>query len=226
MITTIGLDEFGTILAALGALATAAFGLLDSTKALWGGVSNLGVGHLDRALKPFGSALASAVGADRWRDMVLANWRNGMAKEDQKMAIRALIKLGLTTQTAPDLARAAHLDPKALTAVAAKLARGAELTDADLNLLGRLSAVADAILDSAFERAEHQYRNVSRMLAGLIAVALAYGAWFMWPVGEGKPHWGYPLIVGVLAVPLAPVAKDLTSALSTAMRALKASRPV
>ena len=226
MITTIGLDEFGTVLAALAALATAAFGLLDSSKALWGGVSNLGIGHLDRALKPFAPALAAAVGADRWRDMIVANWRNGVAKADQKMAIRALIKLGLTTETAPDLARAAHLDSKALAAVAAKLAKGADLTDSDLNLLGRLSAVADAILDSAFERAEHQYRHVSRMLAGIIAVALAYGAWLMWPLEEGKPHWGYPLIVGLLAVPLAPVAKDLTSALSTAMRALKAARPL
>lgn len=224
---TIGLDEFGTALAALGALSTAAFGLLDSSKALWGGVSNLGVKHLDAALKPFGPALAAAVGADRWRDVVLANWRNGVAKADQKLTVKSLIKLGLTPETAADLARAANLDPEALTAVARKLATGRELTDADLNVIGRLNAVIDALLDSAFERAEHHYRSGARLLAGGIAVGLALLAWLMWPADFGeRPPAGYALLVGLLAVPLAPVAKDLTSALSTAMRALKASRPV
>lgn len=225
---TIGLDEFGTALAALGALSTAAFGLLDSSKALWGGVSNLGIKHLDAALKPFAPALAAAVGADRWRDIVLANWRNGVPKADQKIAVKSLIKLGLTVDTAADLARAAHIDPEALTAAARKLAAGRELTDADLNLIGRLNAVLDAVLDSAFERAEHLYGNGARLIAGGIAVGLAYLAWLLWPAAElgDRPPVGYPLLVGLLAVPLAPVAKDLTSALSTAMRALKASRPV
>lgn len=92
----ISLQQVGAALAALSALATAAFGLLDSTKAFWGGVSNIGLGHLWRALTPYDAALNEAVGREQWRLTVRANWINGMAKDRQKAVVGALLKLGLT----------------------------------------------------------------------------------------------------------------------------------
>jgi len=220
----ITLQDFGAAMAALSALSTAAFGLLDTTKAFWGGISNVGLGHIKTALKPFEPALNAAVGADNRWNVIRANWLNGVGKAEQKAVVRALIKLGLSEATAPSLASAAHVDPAALTTAARKLTDGKPMTEADMNVLGRMNAVIDALLDAAFEAAEQQYRNFSRLGAGVIAVALSLGALQFWPAGSKPPTVFAALAVGLLAVPLAPIAKDLTSALSTAMQALKAAK--
>jgi hypothetical protein len=220
----ISLDNFGAALAALGALSTAAFGLLDASKAMWGGVARVGLGHIETALKPFAPALDAAAGhANAW-SVVQANWINGVVKSDQKATVRALIKLGLSEATAESIAAASHVDSQALKTAARKIATGEALTDADLNVLGRMNAVVDALLDGAFERADQQYRNVTRALAGLVAMALSIAAWVFWPDPGSRPTLIGAIAVGLLAVPIAPVAKDLTSALSTAMQALKAAK--
>ena len=222
MTTTISLDQAGASLAALSALATAAFGLLDASKAFSGGISNIGLNHIKRAMTRFEGTLNQALGAGEWWVLIRANWINGMAKTEQKAVARSLVKLGLTPATAAGLAAALGLDTAKLTAVAVKLANGTSLTEQALNLLGRLSAVLDARLDAGFEMAEQQYRNVSRMLAGVLCIALSIAARAIWDVsGESPPPWWVAVAVGVLAVPIAPVAKDLTSSLTAAMRALK-----
>lgn len=218
----ISLQDVGATLAALSALSTAAFGLLDSTKAFWGGSSLIGLGHLKSSLTPFSQALDAAMGRGAWWTTVRANWINGVAKADQKVIVSSLLKLGLSKDTAASLALGSRVSPEALAKVADKLDKGQELTEQDLNVLGRMNAALEATLDAAFERAEQQYRNVSRLLAGLIALGLA---WAAVPFVDGI-DFATATAVGLLAVPVAPVAKDLTSALSTAMRALKAARAV
>jgi hypothetical protein len=220
----ITLQDFGAVLAALSALSAASFGLLDATKAVNGGVSNFGVRALRRALDPFDAALSAALGAGQWWPVVRANWIAGVAKADQKMKAQALIKLGLSPATAPAVARASHVDPDALTAAARNLEAGSSLTEADLNVLGRMNATIDVLMDAAFERADQQYRNGCRCLAGLVAIGLALGARFLWQEGDPRPSILVAVAVGVVAVPMAPVAKDLTSALSAAMQALKVTR--
>ncbi len=222
----LSLPEVGAALAALSALATAAFGLLDASKGLWGGVARVGLGHIWTALTPFQSTLNAAMGEGRWRILVMANWMNGLPKTEQKAVVRSLIKLGLNEATAPDLAAAVRVDPEALLLIARKLAKGQALSEADLNLLGRLNAVLDALLDSGFELADQQYRNVSRLWAGLLCVILSVVAREIWAANGGDPpDVGVAIAIGVLAVPIAPVAKDLTSSLTAAMRALKLGRP-
>jgi hypothetical protein len=222
----ISLADLGAALTGLGALSTAAFGLLDSTKVLWGGPSNIGCGHIRSALQPFAPALDNALGAGGWWPVVRAHWVSGVAKADQKAKAQALIKLGLDSANAPRVAKASHVDAAALTAAIVKIEKGTKLTDADLNVLGRMNAAIDALLDAAFEAADQQYRNCCRVLAGLIALGLAVLAWLLWrgTTGENPPSLWTVLAVGLLAVPLAPIAKDLTGALSSAMNALKAAR--
>ncbi|HEY8003677.1 MAG TPA: hypothetical protein VIE16_05580 [Phenylobacterium sp.] len=222
----ISLPDPGAALVGLSALSTAAFGLLDSTKAFWGGPSNIGCGHIRTALTPFSAALDNALGPDGWWPVLRANWVTGVAKADQKAKAQALIKLGLNTANAPQIATATHVNPPALQAAVKKLETGAKLSDADLNVLGRMNATLDALLDAAFETADQQYRNACRVLAGLIALPLAFAAWWLWPTATGgaPPSLWAVLAVGLLAVPVAPVAKDLTSALSAAMNALKAAK--
>ena len=155
-----------------------------------------------------------------------ASWVGGVAKADQKAKAQALIKLGLNSANAPQVAQASHVNATALTAAIVKLEKGTKLTDADLNVLGRMNATIDALLDAAYEAADQQYRNWCRVLAGAICLGLAYVAWLLWKgtTGENPPDLWTVLAVGLLAVPLAPVAKDLTGALSSAMNALKAAK--
>ena len=140
--------------------------------------------------------------------------------------MRSLIRLGLTEDTAPALAKVGRVDPAALVSVARKLAHGDELEETDLNLLGRLNAVIDTMLETGFERADQQYRNAARVWAGVIAIGLSLAAWGIWFIQDrdSAPTFLAALAVGVLAVPVAPLAKDLTSGLSAAMQALKASK--
>lgn len=221
----ISLPDLGAALAALSALSASAFGLLDSTKAFWGGASNIGAGHIERALKPFSAPLADALGADGWWPVVRANWVAGVAKADQKAKTQALIKLGLNSANAEAVAVATHVDPTALKAAIVNLETGAKSTDADLNVLGRMSATIDVLLDAAYEAADQQYRNSCRVLAGAIAMGLSIAAWALWPTEAGPPpSFAAAIVIGLIAVPVAPVAKDLTGALSSAMNALKAAK--
>ncbi len=73
------------------------------------------------------------------------------------------------------------------------------------------------------------------MIAGIFAIGLAIWAGGLIPMDGSKavafsaylfsgPFW-LAVLVGVIAVPIAPVAKDLTSSLQAAVGALKSARP-
>ncbi|MDB5704548.1 MAG: hypothetical protein JWN66_1664 [Sphingomonas bacterium] len=115
-----GLDGIGSILAATTALSTASFGMLDSLKVVAGGPSNFGTAGLHRSLTPFAPALDAAIGAEAWWLIVRANWIAGVAKDDQKAKVQALIRIGLTSATAAAMAEAGHVDPVALQAAIGK----------------------------------------------------------------------------------------------------------
>lgn len=221
----IGITRLIAIITAIGALGAAAFSLVDATKAFWGGVSNFGLPGLNRIVGRFSAALDLALGKDEkgkaeWRRVVRSHWINGRPREEQKAIVKSLIRLGLAPQTAAALAKAGHVSADALAAVAKKLEQGNTLTEMDLNVLGRLDASVDAQLDAAFNRADQLYRNVSRAFAALFSIGLTFLA--TWALGWDR--WGLALVVGILAVPLAPIAKDLASSLQAAAAAMRAAK--
>lgn len=217
-----GLPDISQIIAAISALGTAAFALVDATKAYRGGVSNIGYGFIQTAVEPYEAAL-KLVSADDPYATIHANWINGVAKEDQKAKVKALIRLGTTPGTAPSLAAAAPgVDEAMLTSAATKVATAATLTQQEIDALGRLDATIDAQLDAGFERAEQQYRNWARVAAGGVAIVLALaGAWVIKGSMLKLSDLAVALLIGVISVPLAPIAKDLTSAITSAVNAFK-----
>lgn len=219
--------NIGGLVSSIGALGTAAFGLVDATKVYRGGVSNIGFGFIRDAVTPYKSALA-LVNADDPLATVRANWLNGVAKSDQKAAVKSLIRLGLTTTSADALAAAAPgIDAGALKAASLKVDGGQALTEDDINVLGRFDAIVDAQMDAGFERADQQYRNAAKVLAAAFAIVLAVlgGAVMSDYTGaDGTKNLIVALLVGVISTPIAPIAKDLASALGTAVSAMKAAK--
>lgn len=216
-------DDLGAALAGLSALSTASSGLLDASKAFGGGVSNIGFKYLEEKLQPFEPALKAAVGDD-WLEVVRSNWIAGMPRVQQTATMQSLVRLGLRTKTAPDIAKRCDVKEAELLSAASKFATGKRLTAEEVAVLKRVNDYVDALLNAAYERADEKYRNACRLLAGLIAVALAIvGRQLLWSTGH-RPGFWVAVAVGILAVPLSPVAKDLSSSLSTAVKAFKAAQ--
>jgi len=218
----------GDLVLAVGALGTASFALVDATKiGRRGGISNSGFGFVEdcvRSLLPEQSA--------ELLYMLHGHWINGSALADQKAIAKSLLKLKLDIDTAAQFAEATNVDTATLTEVAASMRDGSPLTDKQSNTLGRFDLYLTARLDTAYQRADQKYRNSAKFLASVIAVLLAlFGGWAVaanYPEG-GKNYFGsaqmfIAIFCGLLATPLAPISKDLASALQAGVKVAQAIR--
>lgn len=232
---------------AVGALGVAATGLVDSTKAFWGGMSRVGFGFIEKmisTLVPEGNANTGAgLSPQDIVDTLRANWMNGMDSGGQKAIAKSFVKLHLNPDSAEALAKATNVNAALLKQVAVKMpissgvsvtplppgstgpavrpVSNAALTPLETDAFGRFDLALSAMIDHAYERADQWYRNWCKVLAAVFAVALAYLGNYALPVHQ---PWWQPLIVGLVATPLAPVAKDIANAIQTAsdtMLALK-----
>jgi hypothetical protein len=235
---------------AIGALGTAAFGIVDATKLVRGGVSSSGYCYIRtvvQILAPDPNPKPNDISATSQKAILAAaraNWLNGMALPDQKSALKALIKLRLSPDTAPNLANLMGVDPAVLTTVAIKLAGGdpdpedggpvpvgaaagtAPLTPAELDIYGRFDLLLSMTLDRALQQADQRYRNTAKVAAGFVAIILAEVAAFSLHAStfKGTPTWdlvAQALVAGLLATPLAPIAKDLATSLNTSAKAVQ-----
>jgi hypothetical protein len=197
--------DLGSIALAVGALGTASFALVDATKiGRKGGISNSGFGFIEEAVHEFLSPSSTVPGgSDRLLSMLHGHWINGSAITDQKAIAKSLIKLKLTPDTAAEYARATSVDPNALTQVATSMVTGEPLSTQQANALGRFDLALTARL----------------ALVGGWTVASAAGASFL-----GTADMAIAVLCGLLATPLAPVSKDLASALQAGVKVAQSVR--
>jgi hypothetical protein len=205
-------------ISAMAALGLASYALVDASKILWGGIANIGFKHILDGCKPFEQFLQIATGDQLWQDLLRAQWRNGRDKEAQKALARSLVRLGMTEESAQGVT-IANIQTDALRRVVRKATSGDDLNAQEVEIMGRVDAVVGFHIDAAFERADQQYRNAARVIAGIISMMLAIGAAILM---NQSPLLG--AMVGILSVPIAPLAKDLTSAMTAAVGAVKAVR--
>lgn len=220
------------VITALGALGTASFGLVDATKAAGGGISRIGMGDIKKAMLPlFGSkpdlkdrstplTYASVLGNLR------SNWMNGTDLADQKAIAKALIKLRLSAETAPVLAAATGVDPTELTTIATKINTAVTLLPPEADTFGRFDLALTSLFDEAYQRADQRYRNSAKVLAGVFSIFIAWILGYFFSLhNKGvyganlhlymrNPFSWTAILAGALATPIAPVAKDLTSAIA------------
>lgn len=211
--------EIGELITATAALGTASYGLVDVSKAFGGGISNVGYSRVKRGLTPFAAQL-DAVGA--W-GAIAANWLNGMDKTEQKKKVKESIKLGLAQDSAAEFVKAAGAADFAT--LAAALASEAPTAD-QTALRAKFDVFVDSRLDAAFEGGEQLYKSVARAAAFGVAVILAEaGAYFSTDANAFDTTVAIKaFLVGIVATPVAPIAKDLSSALATAVTAFKAAK--
>jgi hypothetical protein len=204
---------------AIGSLGTAAYGIVDVSKSFGGGVSNRGFGDIKKVVSQFipaspAGSSGSALSQTSVLETLRANWLNGMALGDQKSVAKAMIKLNLNAASAGGMAAATGVDQKVLTSIAGKLSTGEALTPAETDAYGRFDLLLTAVLDQGYQRGDQRYRNSAKLLAVPVAVALALlGAWAIAGHGIKSLDVWRAVAGGLLATPLAPMAKDLASAI-------------
>lgn len=218
------------LITAIGGLGVAAFGLVDAVKSAFSGINRVGLDHIQQvvsALVPEGVSAGTPVNALPQANILQtleANWVNGADLSSQKAIAKSLIKLHLSEANAAIVALQAGVDPAVLTSVAAKIASGTPLSQTEGDAYSRFDLIVTALLDEAYQVSDQVYRNRMRMLAAGVAVALAFaGGWAL--VGSAN-FWSssdpiLALLVGLLATPLAPIAKNLSSALATAVNTMQ-----
>jgi len=242
--------DISHIITAVGALGTASFGLVDATKALWGGgVNNIGFHHIVTTvtrLTPIPAAApnapAAAINALPQADILAtlkANWFNGTDLGSQKAIAKSLVKLYLNPANAAAMALKCNLDPIVLTSIATKIAASVPLAQPnpaaapggpppanEVDVYARFDLILTAILDEAYQQADQAYTNGTRAWAVVFSIALSYTAAFILSAQNLSPVHGLyriAFIVGLLAAPLAPIAKNLSSALATALDTMQAA---
>ena len=155
--------------------------------------------------------------------MLGANWLNGTASlSDQKSLAKTLIKLRFSADTAGRLANHTGVDSRVLTSLAGKYANGEPLSQDEQNVAGRFDLQLSALIDEAYQRADQSYRNSSKVLAVLISLLLALAGRYV--LADATISLSTALLAGLLAAPLAPISKDLASALQASAKALQAMK--
>ena len=228
----IGLQNLPQIITAIGGLGTAAFGLVEATKAFGGGVNHIGFKGIKAAVMALtppgggpGGQPANTLSQQKILATLEANWFNGTDLGSQKAIAKSLIKLNLNPANAAAVAAATGVDPNVLTAVAHSIAAGTPLTQLQSDVYSRFDLIVTALLDEAYQRSDQAYRSgtkawamVFSLVLALIAASILHteGSQLSWPQDLGEA-----LLVGILATPLAPIAKDLSTALATAVNTLQ-----
>src|SRR5579859_3073210 len=100
------MQEIGELITAIGALGTAAFGLVDATKVFWGGANHVGFRKIAKraiSLTPSGAPALNALPQQEVIKTLRANWFNGTDLGSQKSIAKSLIKLHMSPDNAGKL---------------------------------------------------------------------------------------------------------------------------
>lgn len=215
------------LIAAIGALGTAAFGLVDATKVFWGGVNHVGFRGIARrvaALTPTDGDITNALPQRQVIENLKGNWVNGTDLASQKSIAKSLIKLHVTPNNAAQLAAATNTNPVVFRGIVEKQQSATALTPAEGDTYARFDLIVTAMLDEVYQHADQTYRNATRGFAMVISVVLAFGGKCILDANQMPVGSMTALLIGLLATPLAPIAKDLSTGLAAAVNALQTAK--
>ena len=216
-------DELATMIVATAGLGNAASAIVQALK--WRFLRTAGFARIPAVL---GNALMRAIestyGATT-NELLQAQYCRGRSTGQLGKTLRQGIRLGLAQGNAEQLATTlgVQISAEELSSTASALASGSTLTDAQRSVLGRYELAADERISASLAIAEEAYTQWVRLWAMLVAVALALVASFMLLGPSSESAWFVRgLIVGVAAVPLAPISHDLQKAFTESRAAVRA----
>lgn len=218
-----------TMVLATGALGTAAFGVVDGLK--WTRLGESGFPTIKKLLGPeLMRALHNAYG-EGYEEFLRAQYRDGRGKGEIGRTLRQGIRIGLYNMPEVNIgtlaAQLPGVNATALKSAALVLKSGKETpTDEQRQALARFELAVDARIDAALALAEDRYVGAARGAASIFSIVFALVVGFILGLSEGGIGglWqtvGLSFLIGIAAVPVAPVAKDVATALSSAEQALR-----
>jgi len=209
-------ENIGTAVVAAGALGTAAFGIVEASKWI-SVVGEAGFGSAMRVLGPLSRTLEVAYGK-QYDDVLRGQYRG--SGRDLARTLRQGVRAGLSASNAAEVASfLGSVDPAALGAAVSAIERSGDLALPERGVIGRYELAADARIDAALAIAQARYVGVVRVLSSLVAIAIALA------VGDAMSvPWQSSILVGIAAVPLAPIAKDVASGIQAASKAIGSRR--
>jgi hypothetical protein len=203
--------DFGATILATAALGTAAFGIVEALKGT--PLGEAGFASIKKLLGPLMLTLRTAYGQD-YEALLLGQYRGDSA--ELARTLRQGVRVGLTTEHTQKVAEfLGTVDGDSLEAAVRMAESGGDLPAELRNVIGRFELAADARIDAGLAKARSVYANTLRVTASILALGIA-GV-----VGMALGRFWQGMLVGLCAVPLAPVAKDLVAALQAATTALK-----
>jgi hypothetical protein len=214
------------------------------------GLPYVGFNKIQALIRLVGPALEVSYGRDYVR-LIRQQYRARRSKGQAPETIRQGVRLGLpflSQHAAAEVIRAVWGLPESNAlqlAAALSQAPGSDATSppspaaedessapapAPAALAARFATALDSRVQAAFDIAEQVYETRAQFWAGCVAIGLSLGyqgatsAWTIPTSGAQFGQWGIALLIGLVAVPLAPAAKDLSTSLSDALTALNKIR--
>ncbi len=213
--------DFTSIIMAVGALGAASAAIVEAIK--FDRVKNIGFRKITRIVTHDVLATLGNVYGEAYLDYLKSLYREDRRGGKLKSLLRQGFRIALTPQTSATFAGILPtLNAARLAAAAQTIADGELPSQENAIALGQFEAALDARLEAALASADQHYGWAMRGLAMLTSVGLsvAVAASGIAP-NDPKPSIGLAIIIGFAAVPLAPIAKDLVSAVSAARKAFE-----
>lgn len=216
-------ENLGELVLATGALGVAAFGIVEGLK--WTRLGQSGFKKIEQTLgADLMGAFQQAYGANSL-DLLKAQYGTGRGTGDLPRTLRQGARIGLKSDNVAAIGyQVGVVDIARLADVVGKLESGTALSDEEKSILGRFELAVDARIEAALALAERSYRGAMRMSAFVFSIILAFSVTWMLKNEGVQVNWLVPFIVGVAAVPLAPIAKDVSKAIQSAAKAVRAVR--
>lgn len=216
--------DLGELVLAAGAVGTAAMGVTEGFKSIR--FKPLGYHCIESELAWAQAALKNAYG-DNYHSFMTSLYRDGRRKDELKEIICTGMRIGLDKENAPIMASIVGRNMEALlTSAAQKTAVGEELEPNEKNVLDHFVLVANARVDAAMVLADKAYGNAIRFRAFFVALGISVIATLAY-INIGKASYNdliMAILVGITAVPLAPIAKDVANAFQSAAKAIAAKK--
>jgi hypothetical protein len=218
------INYVGTIILAAGGLGVAAYGVIDGAKLLpMIGLS--GFAHVRSQLGPAMAAIVRAYGAAGTKELLEAQYRAGRSSGELPRTLRQGYRIGLPALEEAEVKKIAEFvgvsDSGTLASATRKMRTGKTLTSDEREALSRFEVALDARIEAGLELADHHYVGRIKIYAGVLSVAIAMCVGALVSNELGANWWLKAFLVGLIAVPVAPIAKDVANAVTEAAKALR-----